>query len=163
VVSVIGNVTPDTVKPVPVSATALTVTGDPPVEVRITDCVDAVFRPTLPNATLVAFKVSVAADGVSSRAKALETLPALAVRVTAWADDTGETVAAKVALVAPAATLTVDGTVTEALLLERLTLSPPVAAAALRVTVQISVPAPVKDELVQVNALNAAVELPAAV
>jgi hypothetical protein len=117
----------------------------------------------LPNATLVAFKVSVAADGVSSRAKALETLPALAVRVTAWADDTGETVAAKVALVAPAATLTVDGTVTEALLLERLTLSPPVAAAALRVTVQISVPAPVKDELVQVNALNAAVELPAAV
>jgi hypothetical protein len=57
-----------------------------------------------------------------------------------------ETVAEKLALVAPAATVTVAGTVTAALLLARFTAKPPLAAAALRLTVQTSVPAPVIDE-----------------
>jgi hypothetical protein len=42
-----------------------------------------------------------------------------------------------VALVDPAATVTLDGTVAEALLLERLTMAPPLGAAPLRVTVPV--------------------------
>jgi hypothetical protein len=64
---------------------------------------------------------------------------------------TEETVAVNVALLAPAATVTVAGTVTAELLLARLTLKPPLGAAALSATVQESVPAPVIDPLAQLN------------
>jgi hypothetical protein len=64
------------------------------------------------------------------------------------------TVAVKLAVVAPAATVTEAGTVTELLLLARLTMSPPLAAAALNVTVQLSVPAPVNDPLLQLRTLS---------
>jgi hypothetical protein len=59
------------------------------------------------------------------------------------------------ALVAFAGTVTVDGTVTAASLLDRLILRPPLGAVELRVTVQASVPAPVMDALLQESALNA--------
>ena len=48
--------------------------------------------------------------------------------------------AVKVPVVAPAATVTLPGTVTLELLLDRPTLAPPVGAAALSVTVQLEVP-----------------------
>jgi hypothetical protein len=57
----------------------------------------------------------------SCKAKPLETLPALAVRVTAWADVNDDTVAVNPALVALAGTTSVAGTVTAALLLVRMT------------------------------------------
>jgi hypothetical protein len=63
-------------------------------------------------------------------------------------------VAVKLPVVAPAATATFAGTLTAELLLVRLTENPPLAAAAFSVTVQLSVPAPVIDELPQVNPLN---------
>ena len=66
------------------------------------------------------------------------------------------------ALVALAGTVTDAGTVTAVLLLERLTVSPPLPAAAFRVTVQASLPAPVIEALPQESALNAGV-LPAVV
>jgi hypothetical protein len=53
-----GNVLPDTVKPLPVTVAALTVTAAVPVELSVTVCVEAVFTSTLPNATLVALTVS---------------------------------------------------------------------------------------------------------
>jgi hypothetical protein len=59
--------------------------------------------------------------------------------------------AEKTALVAPAGTATDTGTVTDALLLLRSMLSPPVGAAPLSETVQTSVPAPVIAELLHVN------------
>ena len=46
-------------------------------------------------------------------------------------------VALKVAVVAPAVTVTEAGTVSEALLLARVTLAPPVGAVCVRVTVQV--------------------------
>jgi hypothetical protein len=55
-----------------------------------------------------------------------------------------------------AGTITVAGTVTAALLLDRLTTRPPLGAAVFSVTVQASVPAPVMDPMLQVKALNAA-------
>jgi hypothetical protein len=60
------------------------------------------------------------------------------------------------ALVALAGTVTVAGSVTAVLLLNRVTVSPPLAAAAFSVTVQASVPEPVMDPLVQVSVLNTA-------
>ena len=49
---VTGKVAPDTVKPLPVSVSELTVTGAVPVEVRVTGCFDEVFTVTLPNVKL---------------------------------------------------------------------------------------------------------------
>jgi hypothetical protein len=88
------------------------------------------------------------------------TLPALAVKVTVCAVLTEETVAVKLALLAPAATVTEAGTVTAVLLLARLTVNPPLGAAAFSVTVQLSVPAPVMDPLAQVSALSAGTPVP---
>jgi hypothetical protein len=96
----------------------------------------------------------VGTDGVNSKMQVFETPPAVAVSVTACAAVTESTVAVKVALLEPAATVTVAGTFTAVLLLDRLTLAPPVPAAALRLTVQASVPAPVKDELAHRSARN---------
>jgi hypothetical protein len=48
-VRVIGNVTPETVKPVPLTVAALTVTAEVPLEDRVRVCVVAVFTLTLPN------------------------------------------------------------------------------------------------------------------
>jgi len=73
---------------------------------------------------------------------------------------TDETVAVKLPVVAPEATVTDAGTVTAELLLARLTANPPLAAATFRVTVQLSVPAPVIDALPQVKPLNAGVPEP---
>ena len=147
---------PDTVKPVPVTVTELTVTAVDPVELSVTACVEAVFTSTLPNVKLAALIFNVGTAAFNCRAKLLETLPALAVSVTACADVTDDTLAVNPALVAFAGTVTVAGTVTAALLLARLTLRPPLAAAALSVTVQLSLPDPVMDALLQVSALNAA-------
>jgi hypothetical protein len=149
-----GKVTPDIVKPVPARVALLTVTGTLPVDDRITDLVDASFSVTLPKATLVVLILSVFTAAFNCRAVLLETVPALAVTVTVSAVVTEATVAVNPALVAPAATVTVAGTETAALLLAKLTLSPPLGAAEVKVTVQASAPAPVRDALLHESALN---------
>jgi len=63
-------------------------------------------------------------------------------------------------VVEPAATVTEDGTLTAELLLDNPTENPPLAAAALRVTVQASVPEPVMDEFVQETAVNTGTPVP---
>jgi hypothetical protein len=73
---------------------------------------------------------------------------------------TEETAAEKAALVAPAATVTVAGTVTELLLLARLTVKPPLGAAAFRETVQASVPAPVMEAFVQESTVSTGTPVP---
>ena len=76
-------------------------------------------------------------------------LPVAPVIVAVCAVVTADTVAENDALVAAAGTVTEAGTTTALLLLERLTLKPPVGADPVNVTVQASVPAPVIDELLQ--------------
>jgi hypothetical protein len=153
--SVIGKLAPDTLKPAPVSVPALMVSGAAPEEVRVTDSgVAAVFTVTLPKARLLVLRLKLGMKAFSSRAKVLKTVPEVAVRVTLCAVVTEEIVAEKSALVALAGTVTVAGRVTAGLLLERLTLSPPLPAAALRVTVQASVPERVIEPLEQENALS---------
>ena len=89
---------PDTVNPVPLSVAELIVTGAVPVELNVTDNVEAVFTVTLPNARLLGLTVNVGTAAFSCSAKLLEKLPALAVRVAACAVVTDETVAVNPAL-----------------------------------------------------------------
>ena len=82
--NVIGKVPPEIAKPAPVTAAALMVTGTVPVEVKVTGWgVPAVFSTTLPNAKLVVLMLSAGTAAFNCRAKVLDTLPALAVIVTA--------------------------------------------------------------------------------
>ena len=141
-------------KPVPVNAAELMVTGAVPLELSVTGNVVGVFSVTLPNARLAGLMVNVGAAAFNCRAKVFDTPPVLAVRVTDCAVVTEVTVAVNPALVAFAGTTTVAGTVTAVLLLLNPTLTPPLPAAELSVTVQLSLPAPVRDALVQDNELN---------
>jgi hypothetical protein len=84
----------------------------------------------------------------------MELLPAFAVSVTVCAVKTDDTFAVNCALVAFAGTVSVAGTVTAALLLERLTLCP-LADAEFSFTVQTSVTDPITVALLQENALKA--------
>ena len=153
----IGKLTPDTANPEPDTDAALIVTGVLPLDVKVTDCgVPAVFTTVLPKARLVALTLSVGTAAFNCRAKLLDTLPALARSVTGCVIPTDDTVAVNPILVAFAGTSTAAGTVTASLLLVKLTLKPPLGAAALSVTVQASVPDPVMDALLQESALNAA-------
>jgi hypothetical protein len=153
---VTGKVAPDIVKPVPLNDAELMVTGAVPVEVNITGSADGVLTVTLPKPRLSGMIVNVGTAAFNCRAKVLETPPALAVRVTACAVETDDTVAVNPALLALAGTTTVAGTVTAALLLVTDTLKPPLPAGPLSVTVQASLPAPVIDALLQDSALKVA-------
>ena len=130
-----GKVAPDIVKPVPVKAAELIVTGAVPLELSVTGSVVGVFNVTLPNARLTGLMVNVGTAAFNCRAKVFDTPPALAVRVTDCAVVTELTVAVNPALVALAGTTTVAGTVTAVLLLLNPTLTPPLPAAELSVTV----------------------------
>ena len=63
-----GKVAPDMVKPVPLSAAELMVTGAVPVELNVTGCVDDVFTVTLPNVRLPGLMVNVGTAAFSCRA-----------------------------------------------------------------------------------------------
>jgi hypothetical protein len=158
-----GKFTPDILKPAPVSVPALMMSGAVPEEVRMTDLVAAVFNVTLPKARVLGLRLRVGMKAFNWSWTVLETVPAVAVRVAVCAVVTEATVAEKATLVALAGTVTVAGSVTAELPLERLTFSPPLPAAALRNTVQESVPEPVIEALVQESAFSvpdAAVPVP---
>ena len=155
-----GKLAPEAAKPVPDIADALTVTAVVPVEDSVSVCVVAAFNAASPKSTLVELRLNVDTAGLSCRAKVFATLPALAVSIADSAELAGETDAVKLALDAPAGTVIVAGTVTNELPLARFTVNPPLAAAAFRVTVQLSVPAPVIDPLAQLNALNTGTPVP---
>jgi hypothetical protein len=129
----------------------------------MTDCVTGVFTKALPNAKVVALILSVDSAALSCRVRLLETLPALAAIVTAFAVNTEDTCAGNSTLVPFAGTVTNLGTTTAASLLERLTSCPPAGAGAFSVTVQESVPEPVTDAALQVSEFNSAVGEPFAI
>ena len=104
--------------------------------------------------------LSAAVTAFSCTAKVFDTLPAVAVTVAVWAEVTAVTVAVKLALVALAGTCTIAGTVRAVLLLDRLTFKPPDGAADVSVTLHVSEPAPVRDALLQVRLLSAALDGP---
>jgi hypothetical protein len=105
------------------------------------------------------FRVGTVAFKCSVKTSAIFT--AIAVSVADCMALTDDTVATKLALVSLSGTVTEDGTVTDELLLTRITLNPPLAAAELNVIVQVSVPAPVIDALTQDRSLNIGVAVAA--
>jgi hypothetical protein len=155
-----GVVTPAAVKSEPAMEMAEMVTGDVPVEDKVTGRVAVCPTFTLPKLRVVVLRASFGVPAFNCNKKLLEAPAAVAVSVTDCAEVNAETVAVNAALVALAGTVNVAGTVTAVLLLERLTASPPVGAAALSVTVQASVPAAENEPLVHESAERAAVEAP---
>jgi hypothetical protein len=115
---------------------------------------------TSPKATLVALMLNARIAAFNCRVKFFVTPPALAVIVTACAVATEEILAVNEALVEFAGTVTELGTVASELLLDRFTATPPLCAAAVRVTVHASVPDPVIDPLLHDSALNSAEPVP---
>ena len=147
--SVAGRLIAETAKPVPVTATELTVTAAVPLEVRITFCVVGVLITTSPNEMLLAFRVSADVAAFSCREVDFAVLPVVAVSVTDCALVTEAAFAVNAAVVEVAATVTELGTVTAPLLLARPTATPPVGAEPDRVTVHESASDPVIDVLLQ--------------
>lgn len=118
-------------------------TGKPPAGAAAFRMTVQVFVPAVQYAVVAQLRLLTAAAGLSVMTRLLATLPALAVKVADCVEATPATVAEKLAEVALAATVTEEGTVMAALLLDRLTVNPPVNAAELRVTLQESLPEPV--------------------
>jgi hypothetical protein len=88
----------------------------------------------------------------------LEVVPWVAVRVTVCEEVTADTLATKLALAAPAGTETESGTDTELLLLASLTAVPLLGASSLNLTVHVSDPELVIDEVVQLRPVSVAGE-----
>ena len=158
--NVTGQVSVEMVNPVPLKVAPPMVTGAEPVEVSVNDCVAEVFTTKLPNPTLVALMLSVGTAAFSCRTLLAEVRPMVAFSVTDWVIATADTVAVNPVLVAPIGTVTDAGNVTAALLLVRITLSPPPGAGLNIVTVQASFAEPVSDPLLQFSAANPCVCAP---
>jgi hypothetical protein len=77
-----GKVAPETVKPAPATAIALTVTGALPVEERVRVCAVAVLTFTVPKVRLDGLTLNVGTAAPSCNGNVVATLFALAVRVT---------------------------------------------------------------------------------
>jgi hypothetical protein len=144
----------DTENPLPLTAMEFTVTAAEPLEVSVTLCVVGVLTTTLPNGMLVAFTLSTGEAALSCRATERAVLPVVAVSVTDCALVTEATLAVNAALVAVAGTVTEAGTVTALLLLAMDTLTPPVGAEPVKLTVQASASDPVIEVLLHETALT---------
>ena len=131
-----------------------------PDEVSVSDCVCDVLSWTLPKLRVPELIVRPDVAAFSCSVVPVDMLLAVAVMVALCAVVTADAVAVKAAVVAPLATVTDAGTVTALLLLFRVTVWPPLFAAAVRVTVQASVVAPVSELLLQETALGAGTDWP---
>ena len=149
---VMGKVIPDIEKPAPVTDAEVIVKGAVPVELSSTLC-GAVPTPTVsvPNATLLALTPNVAAEPFSVSVALFEICAAVAVRVAATVELTGEVFAVNCALVAFPGTVTMFGITIAELLLDSFTPSPALGAAALICTVQVVLAVPVSDAVAQLS------------
>jgi hypothetical protein len=155
-----GKFAPLAVKPVPESDVESIVTAAFPVADSVSVCVAALLTATSPKLMLLALTFRVEIQELSCNVVASVTPPALAVNVADSFEVTGEAFAMKFALLAPAATITEPGTLTNELLLARVTANPPLRAAAFNVTVQLSASEPVIVELAQVMPLSTGTPVP---
>jgi hypothetical protein len=157
--SVAGRLTADDAKPLPDTTIELTVTGAVPVDVSVSICVVELFTVTAPKATLLAFALNAGVPALSCRETLFAEPPVVAVMTADCELLTEDTFAVKAAVDAAAGTVTEPGTLTELLLLERLTLTPPVGADPERLTVQASASEPVTEVLPQATELIVGVAL----
>lgn len=127
-VRVTGNVPAVRLKPVPVTDVELMVRGAAPMLLKVTDWVSLLPNQIAPKETGIGLTLSLAPATFNVRPNVEVTLPAVAVSVTDWTEDTDAALAVNPTLVAFAGTVIVAGTVTAELLLERFTTNPPLAA-----------------------------------
>lgn len=147
--NVTGSAAPEKLKPAPDTVAPLIVTGEVPVDDKVTEYFAAVFTTTSPNAMLDELRLRVGVAAFNCSAKLFETPPAAAIRFTVCATWVDPAVAVNATLEAFVGMVTVAGTETVALLLDKATLRPPFGAGPLRVTLQASVPAPVMEAVLQ--------------
>jgi hypothetical protein len=157
--SVMGALTPDTENPAPEAVAPLRIRSAVPVDVTVTVLLIAVFSESVPNARLVALRLSPAFTAFSCNGYVAEAPPAVAVSVAVCAVLTAVAVAVNPALEAPAAMVTEAGTVTAPLLLARPTTVALVTADE-KLTVHASVPAPDSAALLQDTPLSVAGDCP---
>ena len=151
--NVTGKAAPGIVKPVPVRAAALMVTGVVPVDVRVNDCDVVVLTVTLPKGMLPGSMLSVAVAGFNCRTNTLEMLLAFAITLAVCVELTEATVVVNPVWDAPTATVTEAGTLTAGLSLDRATTTL-VVARSVRYTEHAFVPDPVIEVLPQETALR---------
>lgn len=142
-----GSVTADAENPLPETDTEFTVTAAVPLDVSVSVCVVGVLTATAPKAILDAFTLRAAVPAFSCSDTARDVLPVVAVTVALCVVVTDATFAVKFAVVAVAGTSTDAGTTTEALLLARPTLSPPVGADPVKLMLHTSAREPVIEVL----------------
>jgi len=152
--NVTGTDKPVAEKSDPATDSAEMLTAPVPVEESVIDFFTVCPTVTSPKLTEVALSASVGVVAFNCKAKSLVTSVLLAASVAVCVEVTAVTIAVNPALVALAGTVTDDGTETAESLLERLTMTPPLPAAELSVTVQLSVPAPVMEPWVHAIALS---------
>jgi hypothetical protein len=154
--SVIGKLLPGSENPVPVTDTPLMVTAAVPEEVTVTVLVVAVFSGSVPNATLVALSfIAGVPDGFSCNVYVSDTLSDIAVRVTVCAAVTPDTFAVNAPLCSFADMYKSAGTFTAVLLLVSVTFRL-LFTLRLIVTVQVSVPDPLNELVLQDNPVSCA-------
>ena len=146
--------------PAPARTAEVTDTGKLPDAVRTKSCVTGVFTAVVPNEMPVELNERIGPPGASCNAKVDELPVADAVSVAACAALTVETLALKFTDVEFAGTVTEAGSITALALLDRFTLSPPVGAAALRVTEQESVAEPETVDRLHFNPVMPGVPAP---
>jgi len=130
------------------------VTGEVPDDVRVTEYFAVVFVGTSPNAMLDELTLSVDIDALNCKVTLFEIPFAAATRFTLCPVGVDAAVAVNMALEAFIGTVTVGGTETRALLLDKATLSPPFGAVPLKVTVHVSLPALVMETALQERLLS---------
>ena len=119
-----------------------------------------VFKAVVPKEIEEALSPSLGTLGRSCKSNMAELPVTEAVKATDCAELTGETLALKLNELAPAGKVSVVGSFTAPLSLERLTLIPPLVVDVLSLSEHGSVPAPTIDLCPQVNALRPGVPLP---
>ena len=131
-------------------------TGQLPTDFKVNVCAAEVFVARLPKARPVALVLIVDTTACRLKLEVAETPAAVAVNFAVCEEPTADIAAVNPALLAPDPTVTVAGTLTAALLLDRLTASPPLGAGAFRVTLHGSLTIPLTDALVHEMELRAA-------
>ena len=118
------------------------------------------FKAVVPKEIEEALSSSAGTLGRSCKSNTAKLPVTEAVKVTDCAELTGEALALKLTEVAPAGKVSVAGSFTAPLLLERLTLIPPLGVDVFSLSEHGSVPAPTIDLCPQVNTLRPGVPLP---
>ena len=154
--SVNGRLNPETENPDPLIVAELMVRAALPDDVNVSDWVAEVLSCTAPKLTVDELNFRLGPEGLSCNSNVDERPLKVPVRVTFCIEVTADAEAVKSTLVSFAGMVTVCGTFTAELLLERPNSAPAAGAVELSEIVHAMLAVPVTDELLQVRELRTA-------